>query len=86
MKDKKDKLIRLDSERRFKTTVEKYRERFAREDLERRWNLEALDSILTESEEYPKEFHQDWILPLLLAGVNLETAFSLLVEGKLRPN
>jgi hypothetical protein len=86
MKDTKDKLIPANSEQRFKTTVEKYRERLNREDMERRWNLEALDSIITESEECPEEFHQEWILPLLLAGVSLETAFSLLVQGKFHPN
>jgi hypothetical protein len=85
MKDTKDKLIPANSEQRSKT-VEEYRERLNREDMERRWNLEALDSIITESEERPEEFHQEWILPLLLAGVSLETAFSLLVQGKFHPN
>lgn len=86
MKDTKDKLIPANSERRSKTTVEEYRERLNREDMERRWNLEVLDYILTESEECPEEFHQEWILQLLLAGVSLETAFSLLVGGKFHPN
>ena len=86
MKDTKDKLIDSNHGQGFKTTGEEYRERLEREEMERRWNLEALDCILTESEESPEEFHQEWIMPLLSAGVSLETVFSLLVGGKFRPN
>lgn len=86
MKVTKDKLIPGNSERRSNTTVEEYRERLSREDMERRWNLKALDYIFTESEECPEEFHQEWIMPLLSAGVSLETAFSLLIGGKFHPN
>jgi hypothetical protein len=86
MKDPKDKLIPHQTDNGLKSAAEEYRERLDRENMERRWNLEALDCIFSESEECPEEFHQSWIKPLLAAGVSLETAFSLLVEGKFRPN
>jgi hypothetical protein len=86
MKDTKDKLIDSNHGQGFKTTREGYRERLEREEMERRWNLEALDCILSESEECPEKFHQHWIKPLLGAGVSLESAFSLLVGGRFRPN
>jgi hypothetical protein len=86
MREPKDKLISDDSDQLAKTAAEEYRERLDREDLERRWNLEALDCILTECEECPEKFHQHWIRPLLSAGVSPETAFALLVEGRFRPN
>lgn len=86
MRDTEDKLIFLNTNQGSNTAAEEYRERLDREDLERRWNLEALDCILTESNQCPEKFHQHWIQPLLSAGVSLETAFSLLVGGRFRPN
>ena len=86
MKDLKDKSIPGKNDPRSKTTAEEYRERLHREDMERRWALEALDCILNECEEGPEKFHQHWIKPLLSAGVSLETAFDLLVGGRFRPN
>ena len=86
MRDRKEKLVRRKSDSWSKTLAQEYRERLNREEMERRWNLEALDCILTESEECPEKFHQQWIAPLLSAGVSLETAFSLLVGGRFRPN
>jgi hypothetical protein len=86
MSDTEDKLIFRKSDQGSKTAAEEYRERMDREDMERRWNLEALDCILTESERCPEKFHQHWIEPLLSAGVSLETAFSLLIGGRFRPN
>jgi hypothetical protein len=86
MKDTKDKLIDSNHGQEFKTIGEGYRERLEREEMERRWNLEVLDCILSESEECPEKFHQHWIKPLLAAGVSLESAFSLLVGGRFRPN
>jgi hypothetical protein len=86
MKEPKDKLITRKKAQRSKTAAEEYRERLNREDMERRWTLEALDCILNECEESPEKFHKRWIQPLLSAGVTLETAFELLVGGRFRPN
>lgn len=69
-----------------KTFVEEFRERLNREELERSWKLEALDHLFTESQDHPERFHQQWIKPLMAAGLTLESAFSLLIEAHFRPN
>jgi len=53
-------------------------------DMDRK--LQALDYIFSETKEYPEEFHQLYVQPLLESGLSLEDSFSLLVDGVLRPN
>ncbi|HZV87009.1 MAG TPA: hypothetical protein VFF95_05640 [Candidatus Binatus sp.] len=69
-----------------KTRVEEFRERLNREDLERRWQLEALDHLFTEVEDHPESFHRLWVQPLVASGLTLESALALLVESHFRPN
>ncbi|HEY2546913.1 MAG TPA: hypothetical protein VGI46_12670 [Candidatus Acidoferrum sp.] len=69
-----------------KTFVEEFRERLNREDLERRWQLEALDHFFTEVEEHPDNFHRLWVQPLVAAGLTVESALALLIESHFRPN
>ena len=69
-----------------KTFVEEFRERLNREDLERRWHLEALDHLFTESQDHPDAFHRQWVQPLMAAGLTLESALALLIESHFRPN
>jgi hypothetical protein len=68
------------------TSVEEFRERLNREDLERRWQLEALDHLFTEVEEHPDNFHRLWIQPLVKSGLSVESALALLIESHFRPN
>jgi hypothetical protein len=68
------------------TVAEEIRGRLTREDLERSWKLEALDCLLTESEQHPEKFHKEWVSPLMAAGLTLESAFALLIEGRFLPN
>lgn len=68
------------------TFVEEFRERLNREDLERRWQLEAMDHIFTEAEEHPDNFHRLWIQPLVKSGLSVESALALLIESHFRPN
>ena len=79
-------MIPENDEQGSKTTAKDYRERLDREEMERSWNSETLDCILSECKVSPDEFYQHWIKPLLAAGVNPETAFSLIVEGRFWPN
>ena len=74
------------SKKQTKTRVEEFRERLDREDLERRWQLEALDHLFTEVEDQPDSFHSLWIQPLVAAGLTLESALALLIEGHFLPN
>jgi hypothetical protein len=69
-----------------KNRVEEFRERLNREDLERRWQLEALDHLFTEVEDHPDSFHRLWIQPLVAAGLTIESALALLIEGRFLPN
>jgi hypothetical protein len=69
-----------------KTFVEEFRERLNREDLERRWQLEALDHLFTEVENHPDDFHRLWIQPLVASGLSVESALALLIESHFRPN
>ena len=68
------------------TFVEEFRERVNREDLERRWQLEALDHLFTEVEEHPDSFHRLWVQPLVNSGLSVESALALLIESHFRPN
>jgi hypothetical protein len=74
------------SNKESKTFVEEFRERLNREDLERRWKLEALDHLFTEVENHPESFHRLWIQPLVAAGLSLESALALLIAGRFLPN
>jgi hypothetical protein len=69
-----------------RTRIEEFRERLNREDLERRWKLEALDHLFTEFEDHPERFHNLSIKPLIAAGLSLESALALLIEGHFLPN
>lgn len=74
------------SNKEFQTFVEEFRERLNREDLERSWKLEALDHLFTEVGDRPESFHRLWIQTLLAAGLSLESALALLIEGRFLPN
>jgi hypothetical protein len=74
------------SKKQTKSRVEEFRERLTREDLERRWQLEELDHLFTEVEDHPESFHRLWIQPLVAAGLTLESAMALLIEGRFLPN
>jgi hypothetical protein len=69
-----------------KTFAEEYRERLSREDLERRWKLEALDHLFSETEYQPEKFRRMWVQPLVNAGLSVDSALSLAVESYFRPN
>jgi hypothetical protein len=69
-----------------KTFVEEFRERLNREDLERRWQLEALDYLFNETKGHPDSFRRLWIEPLVAAGLSIESALALLIESHFRPN
>jgi hypothetical protein len=74
------------NDKESKTRVEEFRERLNREDLERRWQLEALDHLFTEVENHPDNFHRLWIQPLVASGLSVESALALLIESHFRPN
>ena len=82
----KDRKIRITTKDETNVMTEDIRRRLDLIDKDLNMQLETLDYILTGSNDYPEEFHQLYLQPLLDSGLSLEDSFSLLVEGVLRPN
>ena len=82
----KDRKIRMKTKDETNVMTEDIRRRLDLIDKDLNMKLETLDYILTGSKDYPEEFHQDYLRPLLESGLSLEDSFSLLVDGVLRPN
>lgn len=74
------------NDKKSRSSVEEFRERLTREDLERRWLLEAFDHLFTDSDAESDSFHRLWIQPLVNEGLSLESALALLIESHFRPN
>jgi hypothetical protein len=82
----KDRKIRMKTKDETNVMTEDIRRRLDLIDKDLNMKLETLDYILTGSKDYPEEFHQLYVQPLLESGLSLEDSFSLLVDGVLRPN
>ena len=82
----KDRKIRVKTKDETNVMTEDIRRRLDLIDKDLNMQLETLDYILTGSNDYPEEFQQLYLQPLLDSGLSLEDSFSLLVEGVLRPN
>jgi hypothetical protein len=72
--------------KKAKSSAEEFLERLNREDLERRWLLEALDHLFAETQAQPEVFDRLWLQPLVSAGLTLEDALALVIESHFRPN
>jgi hypothetical protein len=82
----KDRKIRIKTKDETNVMTEGIRRRLDLIDKDLNMKLQTLDYILTGSKDYPEEFHQLYVQPLLEAGLSLEDSFSLLVDGVLCPN
>ena len=82
----KDSKIRSKSQGQTKLLTKEINDRLDLLDKEMGLKLQTLDSIFAQSKDYPAEFHQLYVQPLLDADLTLEDSFSLLVDGVLRPN
>jgi hypothetical protein len=82
----KDRKIRIKSKEETKVMTEDVRRRLDLIDKDLNVKLETLDYLFTGSKDYPEEFHQLYVQPLMDSGLSLEDSFSLLVDGVLRPN
>jgi len=82
----KDRKIRIKTKDETNVMTEDIRRRLDLIDKDLNKKLETLDYILTGSQDYPEEFHQLYVQPLLESGLSLEDSFSLLVDGVLLPN
>lgn len=82
----KDRKIRIKSKDETNVMTEDIRHRLDLIDKDLNMKLETLDYILTGSKDYPEEFLQLYVQPLLESGLSFEDSLSLLVDGVLRPN
>jgi len=82
----KDRKIRMKSRAEAEVMTNDIRQRLDLIDKDLNLKLETLDYIITGSKDYPEEFHQLYLQPLMDSGLTLEDSFSLLVDGVLRPN
>jgi hypothetical protein len=82
----KDRKFRMKSKDETKVMTNDIRERLDLIDKDLNMKLETLDYLFTGSKDYPEEFHQLYVQPLMDSGLTLEDSFSLLVDGVLRPN
>jgi hypothetical protein len=82
----KDRKIRLKTKDETNVMTQDIHRRLDLIDKDLNMKLETLDYILTGSKDYPEEFHQLYIQPLMESGLTLEETFSLIVDGVLRPN
>jgi hypothetical protein len=82
----KDRKIRIKTKDESNVMTEDIRRRLDLIDKDLNMKLETLDYILTGSKDYPEEFLELYVQPLLESGLSLEDSFSLLVDGVLRPN
>ena len=81
----KDRKIRMKTKDETNVMTEDIRRRLDLIDKDLNMKLETLDYILTGSKDYPEEFHQLYVQPLLESGLSLEDSFALLVDGVLLP-
>jgi len=82
----KDRKIRMRSNAETKAMAKDIRQRLDLIDEDTNQKLQALDYILTGTKDYPEEFHQQYVQPLLESGLSLEDSFALLIDGALHPN
>jgi hypothetical protein len=82
----KDRKFRIKTKDETNVMTEDIRRRLDLIDKDLNMKLETLDYILTGSKDYPEEFHQLYVQPLLESGLSLEDSFALLVDGALLPN
>jgi hypothetical protein len=82
----KDRKFRMKSKDETNVMTNDIRERLDLIDKDLNMKLETLDYLFTGSKDYPEEFHQLYVQPLMDSGLTLEDSFSLLVDGVLRPN
>jgi len=81
----KDRKFRMNDSTKTKVESKDIRERLELIDKDMDLKLQTLANIFSETKDYPEEFHQLYVQPLLESGLNLEDSLEMLV-GVIRPN
>ena len=82
----KDRKFRTDYSSEIKVVSKNIRERLELIDKDIELKLQTLANIFSGTKDYPEEFHQLYVQPLLESGLDLEGSLEMLVEGVIRPN
>lgn len=82
----KDRKFRMNNSTETKVVSKDIRERLEFIDKDMDLKLQTIANIFSESKDYPEEFHQLYVQPLLESGLNLEDSLEMLLEGVIRPN
>ena len=82
----KDRKFRMKNSAQIKAVSRNIRERFELIDKDMDLKLQTLASIFSQTKDYPEEFHQLYVQPLLDSGLSLEVSLEMLVESVIRPN
>jgi hypothetical protein len=81
-----DRKFRMNNSTETKVVSKDIRESLELNDKDTYLKLQALANIFSGAKDYPEEFHQLYVQPLLESGLNLEDSLEMLVEGVIRPN
>jgi hypothetical protein len=82
----KDRKFRMNNSMKTKAVSSDVRERLELIDKDMDLKLQTLANIFAGTKEYPQEFHQLYVEPLLESGLTLEASMEMLVEGVIWPN
>ena len=82
----KDRKFRINNSAETKAVSKNFRERLELMDKDTDLKLQTLANIFSETKDYPEEFHQLYVQPLLESGLSLEVSLEMLVESVIRPN
>jgi hypothetical protein len=85
-KKMKDRKFRMNNSTKTKVVSNDIHERLELIDKDMDLKLQTLANIFSGTKDYPEEFHQLYVQPLLESGLNLEDSLEMLVEGVIRPN
>jgi len=82
----KDRKFRMNRSTDTKVVSKDIRERleFIHKDMDLK--LQTLANVFSMTKDYPEQFHQLYVQPLLESGLNLEDSLEVLVEGVILPN
>jgi len=82
----KDRKFRMNRSTDTKVVSKDIRERLELIHKDMDLKLQTLANVFSMTKDYPEQFHQLYVQPLLESGLNLEDSLEVLVEGVIRPN
>jgi len=56
------------------------------EETRQLYRLANISRLLTEYQDNPQEFQENWVAPLMDAGISIEAVYGYIVEFHLQPN